>query len=163
MVTENISAPNTPKGGREQRVAGRSGLFAQERDDVERVEVANLPRQLIRLWHVPQVQSEHGDIYEQVTEPDVSPSLYQMITTATAGSMPGNNQAYEYPELGTDEQAHDHPDYEKLNKLDLVEKDIYVENWLQKEENYEIKKKEREEAIEAPDQVEKAKPEGTEG
>lgn len=80
---------------------------------------------------------EDRNILEQVTVPDVSPSLYQMVSTATVGSMPGNSPAYQYPELGTDDEAHDHPDYEKLNKEDIVLKEEYVEKWLEKAENYE--------------------------
>lgn len=82
----------------------------------------------------------NGDIHQIVTVPDVSPSLYQMISTATVGSMPGNSPNYKYPDLGEDDdQAHDHPDYEKLNQLDIVEKESFVESWLEKPENYEKK------------------------
>jgi len=79
------------------------------------------------------------DIFEQVTVPDVAPSLYQMVTTATVGSMPGNSVLYQYPDLGDDDDAHDHPDYEKLDKLDIVEKEAYAENFLNNPKNYEKK------------------------
>lgn len=80
----------------------------------------------------------HGDIYEQVVEPNLSPSLYQMVQTATVGSMPGSSPAYSYPDLEDDDDlAHEHPDYEKLNQLDIVEKEVYVNEWLSKPENYE--------------------------
>lgn len=82
---------------------------------------------------------EYNDrnIFEQVTVPDVSPSLYQMVTTATVGSMPGSSPAYQYPDLGDDDQAHDHPDYMKLNDLDIVEKNEFVDKWLENPDLYE--------------------------
>lgn len=76
---------------------------------------------------------------EQVTIPDVAPSLYQMVMSGTVGSMPGNSTMYQYPDLGEDDDAHDHPDYEKLDKIDQVEKEMFAENWLQNPKNYEQK------------------------
>lgn len=76
---------------------------------------------------------------EEVTELDVSPSLYQMITSATVGSMPGNSNAYKYPDIGDDDEAHDHPDYSKLDSLDLAERDNYVNEFLNNPNNYEKK------------------------
>jgi len=84
-------------------------------------------------------QYEPLDIFEQVTVQDVAPSLYQMVMSGTVGSMPGNSQFYQYPDLGEDDEAHDHPDYEKLDKLDIVEKEMYAEQWLKNPKNYEQK------------------------
>lgn len=88
-------------------------------------------------------QYEHGNIFEQVTVPDVSPSLYKMVTTGMVGSITGNARNFSYPDLEEDEElAHDHPDYEKLNHLDNVEKEAFVEDWLHNPKNYEKRKEE---------------------
>lgn len=78
---------------------------------------------------------QERDIFEQVTEPDVSMSLTQMVNT---GTVPSSGKNYVYPDLPDDEEAaHDAPDYEKLNSSDIVEKEQFVEQWLEKPENYE--------------------------
>lgn len=80
------------------------------------------------------------DIFEQVTIQDVAPSLYQMVMSGSVGSMPGNSNLYQYPDLGeSDDDYHDHPDYEKLDKLDIVEKEQYAEQFLNDPKNYEKK------------------------
>lgn len=83
--------------------------------------------------------SNDRDQYEQVTLPDISPSLYQMVTTGTVGSMQGNTQLYQFPDLGDDDEAHDHPDYMKLDKLDIVEKEQFINNFIENPNNYEKK------------------------
>lgn len=108
----------------------------------------------------------HGDIHEQVTEPSITPSLYQMIQTSTVGSMQGNS-AYAYPDLGDDDdQVHDHPDYEKLDKLDPVEKSNFVDQWLENPDLYEKAKDvstETEPKDKADDKSAKKEPEPAEG
>lgn len=83
---------------------------------------------------------EERNTKEQVTIPDVSPSLYQMVMSGTVGSMPGNTNLYNYPDLGDDDdEAHEHPDYMKLDKMDIVEKEDFVENFTNNPNNYEKK------------------------
>lgn len=77
------------------------------------------------------------DIYEQVTVPDIGPSLHHMVSTGDVGPMSSRSRNYTYPDLGDDDNAHDHPDYEKLDHLDLVEKEEYVENFIKNPNNYE--------------------------
>lgn len=77
------------------------------------------------------------DMTEQVTVPDLSMSLSQMVMTGNVGVMPGANPAYSDPDLGDDDEAHEHPDYEKLNKMDIVDKENYVTEWETRPENYE--------------------------
>lgn len=79
----------------------------------------------------------HQFFDEQVTVPDCGPSLYQMVTSMTVGSMPGSNPAYAYPDLGDDDEAHDHPDYEKLNHMDMVHKEEYADEFVNNPKNYE--------------------------
>nr|QJB18746.1 MAG: hypothetical protein [Microvirus sp.] len=70
------------------------------------------------------------DMFEQITIPDISPSLYQMVNNSSALGLTGNNSKYQYPELDDDDnEAHDSPDYEKIDKLDIVEKTQFVEEW----------------------------------
>lgn len=86
-------------------------------------------------YRKPLAREYNDRVNEQVTEPDTSLSLTQMVMTGTVRS---SNPNYIYPELPEDdEEAHDHPDYEKLDKQDIVEKEQFVENWLEKPENYE--------------------------
>jgi len=66
------------------------------------------------------------DIFEQVTTPDVSPSLTYMVRTGMVGEAMAGSSLYEYPELGTDDEAHDHPDYQKLMSQDIVEQSEFV-------------------------------------
>lgn len=121
----------------------------------------------VYLEHAPRVEHPHGNIFEEVTEPDVSPSLLNMVTSATVGSMSVNSPKYQFPDLGDDDSAHEHPDYEKLDKLDVVDKALYVENWLENPNLYEKEKTDlsKGDAEGEPEKGEaaKAKPEQSEG
>lgn len=77
--------------------------------------------------------------FEQVTVPDYAPSLYQMVYSGTVGAMPGNTSLYNYPELGDDDEAHDHPDYMQLDRLDIIEKQEYVNKFMTNPKNHEKK------------------------
>lgn len=80
------------------------------------------------------------DVNELVTEPDESPSLYQMVENATAANYMNKNNNYEFPDLEEeDELAHERPDYEKLNLMDDVHKAEFVEAFINDERNYEKK------------------------
>jgi len=76
---------------------------------------------------------------EVVTVIDESPSLYQMVMSGSVGSMPGNTNLYTYPDLGDDEEAHEHPDYMRLDRLDILEKEEFVNNFNLNPNNYEKK------------------------
>jgi len=87
-------------------------------------------------WTKHVVESyERGDVKEIVTVPDVGLSIRQMIETGVAGSF---GKGFSFPDLDEDDEiAHDSPDFEKLNKLDPVEKQIFVDEWLKNPDNYE--------------------------
>lgn len=81
------------------------------------------------------IEHPHGDIFEQITEPDVSPSLHQMVVTQTVAAMAVRSSAYSSPDYDADSEedddlAHDDPDYMKLHGLDIVDKEAFVEEWL---------------------------------
>ena len=93
------------------------------------------------------------DIYEITVRPDYSTNLTQMVMTGTVGSLTvHHNGKYQYPELGDDDEAHDHPDYEKLHNSDPVVKENYVEEFINNPNNYEkvekVEKTENKEATE---------------
>ena len=78
----------------------------------------------------------HGE-YEQVTVMDVAPSLASMVTTGIVGSLSGNDR-YVYPDIGeTDDEGHEHPDYQQVNKLDVFEKNQFAEEWIKNPKFYE--------------------------
>lgn len=95
------------------------------------------------------LQHEHGDIHEQVTVPDMSPSLYQIVMTGNVGSMPGNSSQYNFPDLGDDDEAHEHPDYMKLHKEDIVIKEQFVNEFVT--QNQRVDEKAKEDVSGAPD------------
>lgn len=74
---------------------------------------------------------------DSITEPNLAPSLYQMITTATAGSMPGNSSAYYFPDM--EEDDHDFPDLGKIPTLDPVEREQLLKDFMTNPNNYEKK------------------------
>jgi len=86
----------------------------------------------------------HGE-YEQVTIMDVQPSLHSMVTTGIVGNQMGNSR-YVYPDLGDEDEAHEHPDYQRVNDMDNVEKQEFAEMWLKNPKFYEKKKESEPEA-----------------
>lgn len=124
--------------------------------------VKSRPAPTVYLIHEPRLEPQMLDIFEQVTVPDISPSLYNMVMSGTVGSMSGNNRGFSFPDLAEDDdEAHEAPDYEKLDKLDAVDKANYVENWLQNPNLYE---KENTSTEAPPAEPQKnAKPEENEG
>lgn len=98
------------------------------------------------------------NIFEQVTVPDVAPSLSAMVRSGVVPA--GSSTLYTSPDFETDDEAHDGPDYSKLNNLDLVEKEEFVQEWEKDPRNYE-KKEESSEASAAEgkaDESSKAEP-----
>lgn len=81
------------------------------------------------------VEYPNAHAKEQVTVPDYSPSLVQMVTTGTVGSMTGNSKKYFYEDLDDDDElAHDAPDYEKIQSYDIVEKKELISQFIENNE-----------------------------
>lgn len=95
----------------------------------------------------------YGDPLEQVTVPDISMSLSQMVASNV---VMGGSSKYIDPNFDDDEEAHDKPDYEKLQGLDLVDKENFVAQWELDPNNYE---KKEEDAGTETDAKEKDQPE----
>lgn len=109
---------------------------------VKKAENSEIKTPVVRLEFVPQVEYSHGDPHEQVTVPDSSPSLVQMVMSGNAGALSVGSTKYSYPDLDDDDdENHDLPDYEKLNKLDVIEKEEFVDLFLKNPKNY-VKKEE---------------------
>lgn len=83
----------------------------------------------------------HGDETEQVTIPDMSPSLHQMVVTGVAGTTSGK-----YSFVDVDEDDHDAPDYEKLSKADPALKAEFMDSFINNPDNYE-KREEKPEVV----------------
>lgn len=80
-------------------------------------------------------QRENAD--EQVTMPDMSPSLTAIVMTGNVGSMPGNNNRYVYPDMPDDDnEAHEMPDFQALQSIDPVEKENLVNEFINDDNNY---------------------------
>lgn len=87
-------------------------------------------------------ENENRD--ELVTVSDFTPGLQSMVLTGNVASMAGNQLSNKYVKGdldgdGDDEQDHDTPDYAKLSRLDRVEQDAFVDEFLEDENNYEKK------------------------
>lgn len=107
------------------------------------VESKKRPPEVCLDWHKPIArQYEDRDVFEEVTQPDLSPSLYSMVTTQTVGSMPGNSPNYVFQDIGDDdEEGHSHPDYGKLGTLDPIERENVVNSLV---DNFETNFNEKE-------------------
>lgn len=84
----------------------------------------------------------HGDPFEQVTVPDVSPSLSQMVSTGLVGNF---SNKYEFGEH--DDDDHDFPDMQKIANDDKAVRENYFNELSQQadEEFKELNKKPNEE------------------
>lgn len=84
-----------------------------------------------------QYDHDHGDPLEIITEPNIGvPSLYQMVVTGTVSPYV-RGTAYSYPDLGDDDEAHEHPDYSKVVDMDPVEQNEIVDRFTFIPEEYE--------------------------
>lgn len=94
----------------------------------------------IVIWpHDAPIAREYrpGDIYELVTEPDVSPSLAHMVQTGNVIDA-GSGRFYQYDDLPEDEEeAHAMPDASLVPRMDVVIQDQIVEDLITNPENYE--------------------------
>lgn len=69
---------------------------------------------------------------EQVTVPDVAPSLMSIVMTGNVGSMPSNSSRYSYgPQIDDDEELHETPDFMKLKDADLVERQQFIDEFVE--------------------------------
>lgn len=74
-------------------------------------------------------QYEWGDPTRSDTVPDAAPGLQTMIENSRAADIQLlKSDAYKYPDLGDDDEAHEHPDYSKIGSLDPAEKTEILEN-----------------------------------
>lgn len=100
---------------------------------------------VVRIWPKdPPIAMEyhHGNIYEVVTIPDVSPSLAQMVKTGNVIPA-GSSQFYEYDDLpDDDDQAHEMDDASIVARMDPAMKDAYVQEFVSNPDNYEKPKEE---------------------
>lgn len=92
---------------------------------------------IIRLFHEPCVWRSGRDIFEQVTKPDFSPSLYSLVSSGVAGSQM-SSRLYTFPVVPEDDvAAHDMPDYQRLKDVDMVEREDFVDDFVNNPDNYE--------------------------
>lgn len=102
--------------------------------------VASLSKDTIVLWPNTRpiaMEYHHGNIYELVTIPDVSPSLAQMVKTGNVIPA-GSSQFYEYDDLPDDDDAaHEMDDASLIARQDAAVKDLYVTDFVNNPDNYE--------------------------
>lgn len=104
------------------------------------------------------MEYQNGDIFELVTEPDVSPSLAHMVQTGNVIDA-GSGRFYQYDDLPDDEEeAHAMPDASLVPRMDVVIQDQIVEDLVTNPENYEKVEKPESKKPEGEKPEEKPKP-----
>lgn len=92
---------------------------------------------IIRLFHEPIRWPNPRNIFEQVTKPDFSASLYSLVSSGVAGSQM-SSRLYQFPIVPDDDLlAHEMPDYQRLKDVDMVDREEFVEDFIQNPSNYE--------------------------
>lgn len=92
---------------------------------------------IVRRSFIPEIEFNSRDRFEQVTKPDFSASLYSLVSSGVAGSQM-SSRGYIFPEVPQDDLvAHEMPDYQRLKDVDMVDREEFVEDFIQNPSNYE--------------------------
>lgn len=91
------------------------------KDELKTKEVKEYPEVTLTTKQPLAKTYYHGDPFEQVTQPDVSPSLTQMVSTGLVGNF---SNKYEFGEH--DDDDHDFPDMQKIANDDKAVREMYL-------------------------------------